>query len=117
MPEPTYQLQRSLSSTDNDFDQNNADPDGPIAEALIQNDKMFHNLKILKPAQSDILQSENHNPIDDIDQMTYRQPRKGVYSQVSISFNFTVHVLHIKLKAEKWEKSIFVQLNIFASSI
>lgn len=82
MPEQTYHSQRSLPSTDNDVEQTDEDPNGPIAEALIQSDQMFHHLKILKPAPSE-MQSENHRPADNFDEMAYRKPRKGVYSQVS----------------------------------
>lgn len=79
VPESTYHSQRSLPSTENDVEQ--ADEDGPRAEALIQSDQMFHHLKILKPAPSE-MQSEYQRPADNSDQMPYRKPRKGVYSQV-----------------------------------
>lgn len=83
MPEPTYQSPRSLSpSADNDIEPSNNDPNGPIAEALIQSDQSFHSLKILKPAPSE-MQNEQHKTKEDADQMSYRQPRRGVFSQVS----------------------------------
>lgn len=109
VPEPTYHFQRSLSSTDNDINQNTADPDGPIAEALIQNDKMFHNLKILKPAPSD-MQSEIQLPDAAVDQMTYRKPRKNVYSQVSI-------FMHLSRSTEGRQNSIRVQSTYLLSSM
>ncbi|XP_055298698.1 uncharacterized protein LOC129566635 isoform X2 [Sitodiplosis mosellana] len=52
--------------------------DGPIAEALIQNEQMFHHLKILKPSPSEI---ENERRKSALVTEKIDKPRKGVYSQ------------------------------------
>lgn len=88
-PEPEYndsEQQRS-SPIANDIEQipnglqeeNNIERDEPIAEALIQNEKMFHHLKILKPSPSEL---ENERRISNSDAKKINNPRKGVYSQV-----------------------------------
>lgn len=58
-------------------------PGEPIAEALIQNEQMFHHLKILKPSPSEI---ENERKTALAAEKVNKPPRKGVYSQVCIQF-------------------------------
>lgn len=55
---------------------------GPIAEALIQNEQMFHHLKILKPSPSE-MENQRRKSISDAENLD--KPRKGVYSQVCFS--------------------------------
>lgn len=91
-PEPELPLfQQRPVSNKNDIRRDTNDMErksrgGPIAEALIQNEQMFHSLKILKPSPSEI-QKERRKPMP----MTEKDPtdtsskRKGkVYSQVCI---------------------------------
>lgn len=82
VPEPTYHSQRSLSNNGNDdTEKNDVDSNGPVAEALIQNEQMFHHLKILKPSPSE-MQNER---IDSTGSSKKQAMRKGVYSQVNIN--------------------------------
>lgn len=83
-PEPDdVPHQRSLSN-ENDIERvpsglREESNDGPIAEALIQNEQMFHHLKILKPSPSE-LENERRKSASAAEKMD--KPRKGVYSQV-----------------------------------
>lgn len=75
--------QRSLSN-ENDIERvpsgfREENNDGPIAEALIQNEQMFHHLKILKPSPSEL---ENERRKSASTDENVDRPRKGVYSQV-----------------------------------
>lgn len=54
--------------------------DGPIAEALIQNEQMFHHLKILKPSPSET-ENQRRKSAQMADKLEKQPPRK-VYSQV-----------------------------------
>lgn len=64
-------------------EENGIDSNGPVAEALIQNEQMFHSLKILKPSPSE-MENQRRKSIADVEK--YEKPRKGVYSQVRIDF-------------------------------
>lgn len=61
-------------------DDNSVERDGPVAEALIQNEQMFHHLKILKPSPSE-LENEQRQSISQFEKLEKKSPRK-VYSQV-----------------------------------
>lgn len=84
-PEPELSLQqRSVSNGDDiQSDDNSMQRDAPIAEALIQNEQMFHHLKILKPSPSE---TEGERRKAAIMAKKIDQPAtwKGVYSQVCI---------------------------------
>lgn len=90
VPDPTYHptQQRSPSENDIEIDSsgNENKLDGPVAEALIQNEQMFHQLKIWKPSPSEL---ENERKKAAAVNNAYKQPsiRKGVYSQVC-NFSF-----------------------------
>lgn len=64
---------------------NLVDRDGPIAEALIQNEQMFHHLKILKPSPSE-MENERRKSVAASEQVEKPAPRKGIYSQVCVAF-------------------------------
>lgn len=97
-PEPESELpsfhQRSIShkndirrATNDDMVRNNNNG-GPIAEALIQNEQMFHSLKILKPSPSE-MEKEHHKSAqtDEKDTTDTASKRKGrIYSQVCILY-------------------------------
>ncbi|XP_031624610.1 uncharacterized protein LOC116341594 isoform X2 [Contarinia nasturtii] len=59
-------------------EENGVEREGPIAEALIQNEQMFHHLKILKPSPSEM---ENQRRKSTAEAQQIDKPRKGVYSQ------------------------------------
>lgn len=93
-PQPDYPThQRSLPYFDSSSDieryskdlheANNVDREGPVAEALIQNEQMFHHLKILKPSPSE-MENERRKSVSAGEQLAIDKPtpRKGVYSQV-----------------------------------
>lgn len=75
-------------NNDNNHSNNNGGGDGgPIAEALIQNEQMFHSLKILKPSPSEI-EKESHKSMQtqtaEKDTNTASQRKGRIYSQVCI---------------------------------
>lgn len=81
-PELSMHQQRSVSN-ENDIqsDDNGMQRDGPFAEALIQNELMFHHLKILKPSPSET-ENERRKSASMAGKLDKPAPRKGVYSQV-----------------------------------
>lgn len=99
-PEPEPELpsfhQRSISHKNNvrraaddmERNNNNNDDNGPIAEALIQNEQMFHSLKILKPSPSEI-EKERRKSIQTLaaekDTDTASQRKGRIYSQVGFT--------------------------------
>lgn len=104
-PEPAYPPhQRSVpnaADSSNDierhahsdlFKTNSIVRDGPVAEALIQNEQMFHHLKILKPSPSET-ENERRKSASNGEQLTLEKPnpRKGIYSQVCFRFLFDFH--------------------------
>lgn len=68
-------LSSSLREDDNDIERN-----GPVAEALIQNEQMFHHLKILKPSPSE-MENERRKSASQAEKLE-KQPARKVYSQV-----------------------------------
>lgn len=98
-PEPDdMQHQRSLSN-ENDIERipsglHDENRDGPIAEALIQNEQMFHSLKILKPSPSEMENERRKSPSAAEKQ---DKPRKGVYSQVCIQMDNKYFIYSEKL--------------------
>lgn len=60
-------------------EENGIEREGPFAEALIQNEQMFHHLKILKPSPSE-MENQRRKSLAEVEQL--EKPRKGVYSQV-----------------------------------
>lgn len=56
-----------------------SDRDVPVAETLVQNDQMFHNLKIFKSSSSEI-QSDRHSVPDEDTKSAILN--EGVFSQV-----------------------------------
>lgn len=86
-PVPVHQstkLRRSIESKDekdaSESENVFSDLEGPVAEALIQNDQMFHNLKILKSSPSEIQGNGRSVPGEDTKSAKLN---KGVfYSQV-----------------------------------
>lgn len=89
-PEPILPTQQRSLTDDNNFEhgssrldeENSVERDGPIAEALIQNEQMFHHLKILKPSPTE-LENERRKSISQSEKLEKPSPRK-VYSQVCI---------------------------------
>lgn len=67
------------------MERNNNNNGGPIAEALIQNEQMFHSLKILKPSPSE-MEKERHKSTqtDEKDTDTASKRKGRIYSQVCI---------------------------------
>lgn len=61
-------------------DENGIERNGPIAEALIQNEQMFHHLKILKPSPSETENQRRKSAL--VPDQLEKQPPRKVYSQV-----------------------------------
>lgn len=68
-------MSSSLREEDNGIERN-----GPVAEALIQNEQMFHHLKILKPSPSET-ENERRKSASQAEKLEKQSVRK-VYSQV-----------------------------------
>lgn len=68
-------------------DENGIERNGPVAEALIQNEQMFHHLKILKPSPSE-MENERRKSASQAEKIdkpaTTRARARKVYSQVRI---------------------------------
>lgn len=71
----------------NNSNNNNNNDNGPIAEALIQNEQSFHSLKILKPSPSEI-EKERRKSMQtqaaEKDTDTASQRKGRIYSQVGL---------------------------------
>lgn len=84
-PEPELELSLHQRSVTNENDMQNDDVgahrNGPIAEALIQNEQMFHHLKILKPSPSE-MENERRKSAAMEAKLEKTANKKGVYSQV-----------------------------------
>lgn len=84
-PEPELELSLHQRSVTNENDMQNDDGgahrNGPIAEALIQNEQMFHHLKILKPSPSE-MENERRKSAAMEAKLEKTANKKGVYSQV-----------------------------------
>lgn len=102
-PEPELPLfhQRSISSHKNDVRRDTNDMEqrnnngGPIAEALIQNEQMFHSLKILKASPSEINKERQKFPIPRERDNDTASKRKGrIYSQVRIFVCYKVEKIN-----------------------
>lgn len=84
LPEPdlvplhqSTKIKRTLQS------KNEKDREGPLAEALLQNDKIFHNLKILKSSPSEIQNNRQSVPVEDA--KSAKLNKEFFYSQVRIN--------------------------------
>lgn len=80
-PDPIYKQRRSISKNE----QISSEVKEPIAEALVQNEPTFHQLKILKSSTSDKGNRERFIPA--INENKQSVINKGVFSQVSDIFN------------------------------
>lgn len=84
-PEPELELSLHQRSVPKENDGSRVRRNGPIAEALIQNEQMFHSLKILKPSPSD-KENERRKSAAMAEKLEKTNNKKGVYSQVRIQF-------------------------------
>lgn len=78
-PDPVHQS-TNLKRTIKAKSEKKADRGGPVAEALIQNDQMFHNLKILKSSPSE--KDSNRQSAPDEDAKSAKLNQGVFYSQV-----------------------------------
>lgn len=78
-PEPEFPLYQRSVPSNNDIQR--SERNGPIAEALIQNEQMFHSLKILKPSPSETENERRKSALIE-DKHDKAATRKGIYSQV-----------------------------------
>lgn len=80
-------MERNNKNKNKNNKNNDNNGGGPIAEALIQNEQMFHSLKILKPSPSEI-EKERRKSMQtqtaEKDTNTASQRKGRIYSQVCI---------------------------------